>query len=56
MDLSMFKRNYYCLVAGLSDIIIDGNKLAETSLAFKDELAGQLQASDYKLAELLFLT
>ena len=51
----MFKRNYYCLVAGLPDIIIDGNKPGETSHEFKNELAEQLLTSDYKLAELLYL-
>lgn len=55
MDLTMFKRNYYCLVAGLSDIIIDGKKPGETSHEFKNELAEQLLTSDYKLAELLYL-
>ena len=55
MDLTMLKRNYYCLVAGLPDIIIDGNKPGETSHEFKNELAEQLHSSDYKLAELLYL-
>ncbi len=52
----MFKRNYYCLVAGLPDIIIDGNNPGETSLEFKNELAEQLHAADYKLAKLLYLS
>lgn len=51
----MYKRNYYCLVAGLPDIIIEGNRPGETSHEFKNELAEQLHASDYKLAELLYL-
>jgi len=51
----MFKRNYYCLVAGLPDIIIDGNKPGETSHELKNELGEQLHTSDYKLAELLYL-
>lgn len=55
MDLTMFKKNYYCLVAGLPDIIIEGNKPGETSHEFKNELAEQLHTSDYKLAELLYL-
>lgn len=55
MDPTMLKRNYYCLVAGLPDIIIDGNKPGETSHEFKNELAEQLHSSDYKLAELLYL-
>ncbi len=56
MNLSLFKRNYYCLVAGLPDIIIDGNKLQETSLEFKNEIAAQLHPSDYKLVEMLYLS
>ena len=55
MDLTMFKKNYYCLVAGLTDIIMEGNKPGETSHEFKNELAEQLHTSDYKLAELLYL-
>jgi len=55
MGLTMFKQNYYCLIAGLPDIIIDGNKVPETSLEFKNELARQLSTFDYNLAELLFL-
>jgi len=55
MDFTLFKRNYYYLVSGLADIIIDGNKPGETSLEFKNELAEQLHTSDYKLAELLYL-
>lgn len=51
----MYKRNYYCLVAGLPDIIIDGNKPGKTSHEFKNELAEQLLTSDYKFAELLYL-
>ena len=52
----MFKKNYYCLVAGLPDIIIDGNNPGETCLEFKNELAAQLHTSDYKLAKLLYLS
>ena len=55
MDFTLFKRNYYCLVSGLPDIIFDGNKPGETSHEFKNELAEQLHTSDYKLAELLYL-
>lgn len=51
----MFKRYYYCLIAGLPDIFIDGNKPRETSQKFKNELAEQLHPSDFKLAELLYL-
>ncbi|MCK4664521.1 MAG: DUF2764 family protein [Bacteroidales bacterium] len=51
----MYKRNYYCLVAGLPDIIIDEKKQGESSSEFKNELTEQLYESDYKLAELLYL-
>jgi hypothetical protein len=51
----MFERNYYYLVAGLPDIIIDQKKLTFTLDAFKDELKYHLHSEDYKLVELLFL-
>ncbi len=51
-----YKRNYYCLVAGLSDIILDGKKPKEASLDFKDELNQQLDKADYQLVEQIFLT
>lgn len=51
----MFTRNYYCLVAGLPDIMIDGNKPMEAGHEFKNELREQLHPSDFKLAELLYL-
>lgn len=55
MDCTIFKKNYYCLISGLPDIIIDGKKPGELSLELKSELAEQLQTSDYKSAELLYL-
>jgi len=48
-------RNYYCLVAGLPDIVIDQNKLSFTLSEFKDELTESLHPDDYKMVELLFL-
>lgn len=48
-------RNYYCLVAGLPDIVIDQNKLSFTLAEFKDELREFLHPDDYQMAELLFL-
>jgi len=48
-------RNYYCLVAGLPDIVIDQNKLSFTLSEFKDELKESLHPDDYRMAELLFL-
>jgi hypothetical protein len=55
MDITLFKKNYYCLISGLPNIIIDGNKLGETSQKFKSELGEKLSISDYKLVELLYL-
>lgn len=55
MDYTIFKKNYYCLISGLSDIIIDGDKPGELSLEFKNELRDQVHAPDFKLVELLYL-
>lgn len=55
MDFTIFQRNYYCLISGLPDIIIDGKKPGELSFEFKNELAEQLHAADYNLAKLLYL-
>lgn len=51
----MQKKEYYCLVAGLPDLLFNENKLAFTSLNFRDELKHQLSFVDYKLVEYLFL-
>lgn len=51
----MFTRNYYCLIAGLPDILIDDTKLLESSTGFKSELKEQLHPADYDLVELLYL-
>jgi len=56
MDLTIIIRNYYCLVAGLPDIFMDGNKPGMLSTEFKNELAEHLHPYDYQLAELLYLT
>ncbi len=50
----MLKKEYYCLIAGLPDLFFNENKLAITSLNFREELH-QLSPSDYKLVEYLFL-
>ncbi|OYT15758.1 MAG: hypothetical protein B7C24_11320 [Bacteroidetes bacterium 4572_77] len=55
MDFTLFKRNYYCLVAGLPDLMMDAGSLSNTSLSFKEELAEQLHASDYRMAALFYL-
>uniref|UniRef100_UPI003216C2BA DUF2764 family protein n=1 Tax=uncultured Draconibacterium sp. TaxID=1573823 RepID=UPI003216C2BA len=51
----MLKKEYYCLVSGLPDLLFNENKLALTSLKFREELKHQLSRSDYKLVEYLFL-
>ncbi|MFO7998651.1 MAG: DUF2764 family protein [Bacteroidales bacterium] len=49
------KRHYYYLVAGLQDITLDIHKLILDQEAFKDTLKTELQKSDFKLVEKLFL-
>jgi hypothetical protein len=51
----MFSRNYYYLVAGLPDIILEQNKLSVTLEDFKQELQTHLHPTDYSLLEKLFL-
>jgi hypothetical protein len=51
----MLKTNYFCLIAGLPDIIINETKSVVSSKEFKIELSEQLEPDDYKLAELLYL-
>ncbi len=51
----MFERNYYYLVAGLPDILIDQKKLSFSIADFKEDMAYHLHPDDYKLLELLFL-
>ncbi|WP_346859847.1 DUF2764 family protein [uncultured Draconibacterium sp.] len=51
----MLKKEYYCLVAGLPDLLFNENKLAVNSRNFREELQHQLSPSDYKLVEYLFL-
>lgn len=50
----MLKREYYCLVAGLPDLIFSENKPGINAFAFKDELKLQLSESDFELSKLLF--
>jgi hypothetical protein len=51
----MFKRNYYCLIAGLPDILIDQKKIPFSLIELKQELQDQLHPKDYQLVEYLFL-
>lgn len=50
----MFKKQYHCLIAGLPDIIIDGNKNLVSLKEFKEDLQIYLSPEDYKIAENLF--
>jgi len=51
----MFKRNYYYLVAGLPDIVLDQKKLSLTISDFRNELEYHLHPDDFSLVKLLFL-
>lgn len=51
----MFKRNYYYLVAGFPDIVLDQKKIPFTLAELKQELKYHLHADDYRLVEYLFL-
>lgn len=46
--------NYYCLVAGLPDILIEDNKLSTTLADFKSYLKESLEGKDYQLIESFF--
>ncbi len=51
----MFGRNYYYLVAGLPDILLDQKKLNFSIADFKEEMSYHLHPDDYRLVEMLFL-
>ncbi len=51
----MNKRNYYCLVAGLPDIIPDDKKLHFSSVGLRDYLREELHPSDFRLVTLFYL-
>lgn len=51
----MFERNYYYLVAGLPDILLDQKKLTLKLEEFREEMRNDLHPDDYSLVELLFL-
>ena len=53
--MNRLRKNYYCLIAGLPDIIIDQRKISFTLSEFKNELQDILHKDDYKLIYLLFL-
>lgn len=51
----MSKRNYYCLVAGLPDIVPDDKKLHFSSVQLRDYLHDELHPDDFELLKLLYL-
>lgn len=51
----MFKKKYYCLVAGLPDLFFNENKQIKSSLDFREELKQYLHISDFELVKSLFL-
>lgn len=50
----MFKTNYYCLVAGLPDLLLNDDRYALTSLQFRLDMAKELTPSDYQLLEWIY--
>lgn len=51
----MFKQHYYCLIAGLPDLVLNETNKGLTSISFRNELTEVLTKSDYQLMQLLFL-
>ena len=51
----MLKRNYYYLIAGFPDILLDERKLSFALIELKQELKYHLHPKDYQLVEYLFL-
>lgn len=51
----MFRKYYYCFIAGLPDLIFEDSKFKFTLQAFKQELELELTPADYSLVQLLFL-
>lgn len=48
--------NYYCLVAGLPDVVFDGSRVAFTVERFKEEIYPSLSADDARCVDLFFLS
>ncbi len=51
----MLKNNYYCLIAGLPELLVDDKKIPIALKDFKEELRVYLTEEDFKLVELFFL-
>ncbi len=50
----MFKKKYYCLVAGLPDLFFNENKPGAGSVDFRDAFAKDLNFGDFELVKTLF--
>lgn len=50
----MLKRKYYCLVAGLPDLLFNDSKSGFASLTFRNELKEQLSSGDFNLVKQIF--
>jgi hypothetical protein len=48
-------KNYYCLVAGLPDILLGDKKVLYNSLNLRDSLSEELDKEDFKMAQALYL-
>ena len=51
----MIQRNYYCLVAGLPDLIPDDKKLHFSSAELREYLREELHPTDFRLVRLFYL-
>lgn len=51
---TMFKQHYYCLIAGLPDLVQNEFRKGLTALQFRRDVAEELTPSDYALLQLLF--
>lgn len=52
--MKLIRNNYYCLIAGLPDLLIDEGKVHFTLREFKNDLKNELSKDDYELVLLLF--
>lgn len=53
--MSMWKRGYYCFIAGLPELLFDEGKITSALLEFREELQAELHPKDYTLVHALFL-
>src|SRR5690554_6223289 len=48
-------KNYYALVAGLPDILLEDKKVLYSSAELRENLSAELQPADFKLVQLLYM-